>query len=54
MPWFNFNAILKDEDYTLLRSEDDSAISLAGNIVDRVSEVGDVYINYTLSYTTNI
>jgi len=54
VPWFNFNATSKDEAYTLLQSDDNTVIGLAGEVIDNVSEVGDVYIDYTLGHNTRI
>lgn len=45
MPWFNFNATSKYETFTLLQSDDDSVIGLAGEVIDKVSEVGDVSVD---------
>jgi hypothetical protein len=45
VPWFNFYATSKDEDYTLLQRDDNSVIGLAGEVIDDVSEVGDVYFD---------
>ncbi|KAI9775711.1 MAG: hypothetical protein M1839_000913 [Geoglossum umbratile] len=52
--WFNFNATSKDEAYTLLQGNNNSVIGLAGEVIDNVSEVGDVYIDYTLGHNTRI
>jgi hypothetical protein len=54
VPWFNFNATAEDEAYTLLQSDDNSVIGLAGEVIDNVSEVGDVYIDNTIGHTTRI
>jgi len=54
VPWFNFSATSKNEAYTLLQSDDNSVIGLAGEVIDNVSEVGDVYIDYTLGHNTKI
>jgi len=54
VPWFNFNATSKDEDYTLFQSDDKSVIGLAGEVIDNVSEVGDIYMDSTLGHKTRI
>jgi hypothetical protein len=54
VPWFSFNATAKDEAYTLLQSDDNSVIGLAGEVIDNVSEVGDVYIDSSIGHNTKI
>jgi hypothetical protein len=54
VPWFNFNTTSKDDAYTLFQSDDKSAIGLAGEVIDNVSEVGDIYVDFTLGYNTRI
>jgi hypothetical protein len=54
VPWFNFNTTSKDDAYTLFQSDDKSAIGLAGEVIDNVSEVGDIYVDFTLGHNTRI
>jgi hypothetical protein len=54
VPWFNFNATSKDDAYTLFQSDDKSAIGLAGEVINNVSEVGDIYVDFTLGHNTRI
>jgi hypothetical protein len=54
VPWFNFNATPKDAAYTLSQSDDKSVIGLAGEVIDNVSEVGDIYIDSTIGHNTRI
>ncbi|PMD32423.1 HET-domain-containing protein [Hyaloscypha variabilis F] len=53
VPWFNFNATSKDEVYTLFQSDDESVIGLAGEVIDNVSEVGEIYIGCIAMHGAN-
>jgi hypothetical protein len=54
VPWFNFNATSKNKAWTLLQSDDKSVIGIAGEVIDNVSKVRDVYCDYTPGHNTRI